>query len=188
MIKLFLIVIILIILICILNTKESFYSDTCSNTELNAMNSYTDSNNSKKPCIELIFDKIGAISKAFIIIKNKHLPEDEAHFILNITDNINSGDTTAPTSPTATTKNNSVVEKNRDGKQIIQLTQGIEYLQLGNTYLITLKIKKIDNDNYITYDTLEITFKDVKLAENNIKQNCNNIFQILKNKQLILSI
>ena len=84
--------------------------------------------------------------------------------------------------PTTSTKNNCVYNAIRYDKQIIQLTEDIPYLQLGNTYLITLNIKS--DTNYTASETLEITFKDVKLAENNLNKTNSNILNILKNKKI----
>ena len=190
MIQLFLIIIILVILICIFNTKESFYFNNCQK-DLNALNTVDANDNS---CIELFFDNVPNISKAFIVIKNKHTSHKESPLILDIIDDIsdtNSEPTgTTIASPTGTTiascKPNSVNTKNRDNKQIIQLTENIPYLQLGNTYLITLNIKS--DNNYISYETLEITFKNVKLAENNLNKTNSNILNILKNKKINLII
>ena len=220
MIQLFLIIIILVILICIFNTKESFYFDECSKRDLNALNTVDDNDT---PCIELFFDKVNDISKAFIVIKNKHTSHEESPLFLDITHDIsdtNSEPTgTTIASPTGTTiaspkgttiaspkgttiaspkgttiaspkgttiascKPKSVITTNRDNKQIIQLTENIPYLQLGNTYLITLNIKP-KHSNFRVYETLEITFKDVKLAENNLNKTNSNILNILKNKKI----
>ena len=64
-----------------------------------------------------------------------------------------------------------------------------ESLELNNTYLITLNIKNEDG-NYTIYDTIEITFKDVNLSNDdlNLNNNCNNIIESLKNKKIILNI
>ena len=58
MIQLFLIVIILVILIVKLNTKETFFQESCDKTVLYAMNSdYIDTDDNKKPCIDLIVNE-----------------------------------------------------------------------------------------------------------------------------------
>ena len=176
MIQLFLIVIILVILISTLNTTETFDQESCDKKVLNAMNSYyTDSNNSKQPCIDLIINEDISNKLGYILIKNKHnnnspLIEDIQNVIYK------QFDTT-----TSASNNNSTSS--------LVLSSEKQFLELNNTYLITLNIKN-DDDNYTIYDTIEITFKDVNLSNNdlNLNNNCNNLIDSLKNKNIILNI
>jgi len=181
MIQLFLIVIILVILIVKLNTKETFFQESCGKTVLYAMNSYyIDTDDNKKPCIDLIVDEDIMTKSGYILIKNKH--NNQPPLITEIK-NVEIKEFDITTSASALASN---LEMTRTRLQLSDK----QSLELNNTYLITLNIKNDDNDNYIIYDTIEITFKDVNLSNDdlNLNNNCNNIIESLKNKKIILNI
>jgi hypothetical protein len=179
MIQLFLIVIILVILIVKLNTKETFFQESCGKTVLYAMNSYyIDTDDNKKPCIDLIVDEDIRNKSGYILIKNKH--NNQPPLITEIK-NVEIKEFDITTSASALASN---LEMTRNRLQLSD-----ESLELNNTYLITLNIKNEDG-NYTIYDTIEITFKDVNLSNDdlNLNNNCNNIIESLKNKKIILNI
>ena len=179
MIQLFLIVIILVILIVKLNTKETFFQESCGKTVLYAMNSYIDTDDNKKPCIDLIVDEDIRNKSGYILIKNKH--NNHSPLITEIK-NATIKDFDITTSASALPSNSEMTRTR------LQLSDK-QSLELNNTYLITLNIKNED-DNYTIYDTIEITFKDVNLSNDdlNLNNNCNNIIESLKNKKIILNI
>jgi len=190
MIQLFLIIVILVILITIINKTETFYN-ACNNN-LYAMNSYyTDSDNKTYPCIDLILENetnlVPESISGSIIIKNKH--SKDVPVIIDIKDSIDKGkiivdsqNTLSGTTTTAVnTKNNEIILRLRLTEETTQ------YLELGNTYQITLNIKD-ENDNYIGYNTVEIIFNDVNVSEDNLNINHSNLLTILKNKKINLII
>ena len=180
MIQLFLIVIILVILIVKLNTKETFVQESCDKKVLYAMNSYyIDTDDNKKPCIDLIVDEDIMTKSGYILIKNKH--NNQPPLIIDI-DDVTSKEFDITTSASALASNSEMTRTR------LQLSDK-QSLELNNTYLITLNIKNED-DNYTIYDTIEITFKDVNLSNDdlNLNNNCNNIIESLKNKKIILNI
>jgi hypothetical protein len=194
MIQLFLIIVILVILITIINKTETFYVNTCNKTNLYAMNSYytdtddTDDTDNTHPCINLILENDTNLNpdsmSGSIIIKNKH---KDVPLILDIKDiNVEEGVPTQNTLAGTTTAVNT-----QNNKIILRLTEATTtYLELGNTYQITLNIKNEDDDKYTIYDTIEITFKEVNLSNDdlNLNQPNTNLLTILKNKKINLII
>lgn len=188
MIQLFLIIVILVILITIINKTETFYVNTCNKTNLYAMNSYYTDKDNTHPCIDLILENDTNLDPKLIsgsiIIKNKH--SKDVPLILDIKDSIDedkiivdSQNTLSGTTTAVNTQNNKI---------ILRLTEDTTtYLELGNTYQITLNIKD-ENDNYIGYNTVEIIFNDVNVSEDNLNINHSNLLTILKNKKINLII
>jgi len=190
MIQLFLIIVILVILITIINKTETFYVNTCNKPNLYAMNSYYTDEDNTHPCIDLILENdtnLDPVSiSGSIIIKNKH---KDVPLILDIKDSIeaekiivDSQNTLAGTTTAVNTQNNKI---------ILRLTEDTTtYLELGNTYQITLNIKNEDDGKYTIYDTIEITFKEVNLSNDdlNLNQPNTNLLTILKNKKINLII
>ena len=190
MIQLFLIIVILVILITIINKTETFYN-ACNNN-LYAMNSYyTDSDNKTYPCIDLILENetnlVPESISGSIIIKNKH--SKDVPVIIDIKDSIDKGKIIVDSQNTLSGTTTAVNTQNN--KIILRLTEETtKYLELGNTYQITLNIKNEDDDKYTIYDTIEITFKEVNLSNDdlNLNQPNTNLLTILKNKKINLII
>ena len=175
MIQLFLTLLLIIILMIFINTKESF--QTCDNFKIIAMNDYDDTDNDetnkKNRCFKLFSEQPGNIKKTdtgYIIIKNKNT--DISKIIELDTKHIITQD---------------------DGTNFIKLTiEDIFEINDNNTYLITLNIENGDGTLKVS-NTVEITSRDVDLSRDDLNTKTCSTFterfiKSLKNKNILVSL